>query len=67
MHIQLKESSEPYAVHSASNVESHLLGKVEAELKLMTEDGYMKPTETTTGWCAAMVPLPRRQTLSELR
>lgn len=57
MHIQLKENSEPYAVHSTRNVEFHILRKVEAELKRMTEDDIIKPIETTTDWCAAMVPV----------
>ena len=58
--IKLKSGAEPYAVHTARNVGFHILSKVETELKRMQDEGIIKPVETPTDWCAAMVPVEKK-------
>ena len=58
--IKLKDGSEPYAVHTARNIGFHLMSKVQEELKRMTDNGIIKPIETPTDWCAAMVPVIKK-------
>lgn len=55
--IQLKENTQPYALHIAHRVPMPLMQMVKEELCMMEENDIVEKVSQPTDWCAPMVPV----------
>lgn len=58
--IKLKPDATPYSLSTPRRVPIPLLGKVKDELARMEQMGVISRVEEPTDWCAAMVPVPKK-------
>lgn len=58
--ITLKEGAVPYSVTTARRVSVPMLSKVKDELDRMVASGVITEIKEPTEWCAAMVPVPKK-------
>ena len=58
--IRLKPDAVPYSLHTARRIPIPLMEKVKAELNRMEREGVIKKITEATEWCAAMVPVIKK-------
>jgi hypothetical protein len=58
--IKLRCDAVPYSLHTARRIAIPLMEKVKAELLRMEQKGVIKKITEPTEWCAAMVPVVKR-------